>query len=172
MGSQYFVMQTTKTGRIPKLQAYLCLRRAHVILLCPQLWRSCGSILVSGCPCMHPPMCLFVKNSACYFFWNFIWKSSKHFFFLTELSPFLELCPFEKISMKSDACHILWTVQSRVLKFHIWIPRGKIADPYFFSCPNYLPFWSYAPLKKSEWNLASKIPRKVFELGAWNLVSW
>ena len=29
------------------------------------------------------------------------------FFFLSELSPFLELCPFEKIRMKSDACHIL-----------------------------------------------------------------
>ena len=24
-----------------------------------------------------------------------------------ELSPILELCPFEKIRMKSDACHIL-----------------------------------------------------------------
>ena len=32
-----------------------------------------------------------------------------HFFFLSELSPFLELCPFEKIRMKSDACHILRT---------------------------------------------------------------
>ena len=30
------------------------------------------------------------------------------------------------------------------------ISDGKIADPYFFSCPSYLPFWSYAPLKKSE----------------------
>ena len=29
------------------------------------------------------------------------------FFFLSELSPFLELCPFEKIRTKSDACHIL-----------------------------------------------------------------
>ena len=28
-------------------------------------------------------------------------------FFLSELSPFLELCPFEKIRMKSDPCHIL-----------------------------------------------------------------
>ena len=29
------------------------------------------------------------------------------FFFLSELCPFLELCPFEKIRTKSDACHIL-----------------------------------------------------------------
>ena len=41
------------------------------------------------------------------------------------------------------------TVHARVLKFHIWIPHGKIADTcFFFSCPRYLPFWSYAPLKK------------------------
>ena len=40
----------------------------------------------------------------------------------------------------------------RVLKFHIWIHHGKIADECccFFSCLSYLPFWSYAPLKKSE----------------------
>ena len=42
------------------------------------------------------------------------------------------------------------TVPARVLKFHIWIPHGKIADTRFFSCPSYLPFWSYAPLEKSE----------------------
>ena len=43
------------------------------------------------------------------------------FFFLSELSLFLELCPFEKIRMKSDACHILRTVHARVLKFHIYM---------------------------------------------------
>ena len=43
------------------------------------------------------------------------------------------------------------TVHDRVLKFHIWIPHGKIVDARFsFSCPSYPPFWSYAPLKKSE----------------------
>ena len=52
--------------------------------------------------------------------------------FLSKLSRFLELCPFEKIRMKSDACHILRTVHARVLKFHIWIPHGKITDSYFF----------------------------------------
>ena len=34
-------------------------------------------------------------------------------------------------------------IQARVLKFHIWIPRQKIAYPYFFSCLNYLPLPSY-----------------------------
>ena len=38
-------------------------------------------------------------------------------------------------------------IQARVLKFHIWIPRQKIAYPYFFSCLNYLPLPSYAPFK-------------------------
>ena len=40
------------------------------------------------------------------------------------------------------------TMHARVLKFHRWIPNGKIADTHFVSCPSYLPFWSYAPLKK------------------------
>ena len=38
-------------------------------------------------------------------------------------------------------------VKGRDLKFHIWIPRPKIAYPYFFSCPNYFPLPSYAPFK-------------------------
>ena len=73
-----------------------------------------------------------------------------------------------------DALHITWTVHARVLKFQIWIPYVKIADPYFFYCPSYLPFWSDVPLKKSEWNLVSNIhvSRKVFKQGSWNLVSW
>ena len=37
--------------------------------------------------------------------------------------------------------------KARVLKFLIWIPRQKIAYPYFFSCLNYLPLPSYAPFK-------------------------
>ena len=94
-----------------------------------------------------------------------------HFFFLSELSPFLELCPFEIIRTKSDVCHILWTVHARGLKFHIWISHGKIDDPYFFlvrvlSLSGVMPLW-----KKSAWNLVGKISRKVFELGTWNLVS-
>ena len=38
-------------------------------------------------------------------------------------------------------------IQARVLKFHIWIPRQKIAYPFFFSCLNYLPLQSYSPFK-------------------------
>ena len=57
------------------------------------------------------------------------WKNSGHAsFFLSELSPFLELWPFDKIRLKSsyEPCML-------VLKFHVWIPHGKIADQYFYT---------------------------------------
>ena len=50
--------------------------------------------------------------------------------------------------------------KARVLKFHIWIPRQKIAYPYFLSCLNYLPLPSYAPLKGSK-----TITARNFKLG-------
>ena len=60
------------------------------------------------------------------------------------------------------ACICLWFRLSRFLmhtisyepciKFHIWIPHEKIADLHFFfnlfSCPSYVPFWSYVSKKK------------------------
>ena len=52
-------------------------------------------------------------------------------------------------------------IKARVLKFHIWIPRQKIAYPYFFSCLNYLPLPSYAPLKGYECNFISRISQKL-----------
>ena len=52
------------------------------------------------------------------------------------------------------------------LRFHMWIPHKKIANPCFFSFPSYLPFWSYGPLKIFEKNLVSRISRKVFKLEA------
>ena len=68
----------------------------------------------------------------------------------------------------------------------IWIPHhGKIADTrfflffvlfcflyffFFFSCPKYLPFCSYAPLKKSEWNLMHAISYEPCMLGFWNFI--
>ena len=46
-------------------------------------------------------------------------------------------------------------IKARVLKFHTWILHEKIADLYFFSCPNYLPLWIYAPFKGTECNFVS-----------------
>ena len=34
----------------------------------------------------------------------------------------------------------LKTLHARVLKFYIWVPHGKIADVYIFSCPACLFF--------------------------------
>ena len=61
------------------------------------------------------------------------------------------------------------TVYARVLKFYIWIPNGKIADTYF-SCLSYLPFWSYTPLKQSEWNLMHAVSYEPCMLGFWNFI--
>ena len=47
-----------------------------------------------------------------------------------------------------NAFWFLWTVHAKVLKFQIWIPHGKISEPYFYSCPSYVPAWSFASLKQ------------------------
>ena len=73
------------------------------------------------------------------------------------VSPLFMSHNFEKVgSILVSACACVHSfvlpsvqkkIQARVLKFHIWIPRQKIAYPYFFSCLNYLPLPSYAPFK-------------------------
>ena len=63
----------------------------------------------------------YLMNHAC---WGFeisymdsSWKNSwPVFFFLSELSPLLELCPFEKISMKSCQQDMLKSIWARGLK--------------------------------------------------------
>ena len=37
-------------------------------------------------------------------------------------------------------------VRDIVLKLHVWIPHGKIADTYFWFSLNYLPLSNYGPL--------------------------
>ena len=37
-------------------------------------------------------------------------------------------------------------VRDIVLKLHVWIPHGKIADAYFWFSLNYLPLSNYGPL--------------------------
>ena len=49
------------------------------------------------------------------------------------------------------------------------IPHEKIANPWFFSFPSYLPFWSYGPLKIFEKYLVSRISQKVFKAGGLKL---
>ena len=40
----------------------------------------------------------------------------------------------------------------------------------FFPCPSYLPFWSYALLKKSECSLMQAISYEQYMLGFWNFI--
>ena len=155
-----------------KAPSKICSRQHSKIWLYPQLRRyRHDGILVSGLASFRQELCISG-------FWNFIYrflmeKYWTHFFFsCLSYLPFGSYVRLNKIWMKSNACHILWTVHVRILKFHIWISHGKIADLYFLSCPSYFPLWSYTPLKKSEWNIFSKLSQKVFELGAWNLVTW
>ena len=143
-------------GLFSHVAAHLCLVEYSVFglnniysFLCPQLQRSWWGILVSGCPCVR----LWWRTVHARVLKFHIWIprgkiADTHFFFLSELSPFMELCPFEKIRMKSDACHILWAVHARVLKFHIWILHGKIADPYFFFLSELSPFLELCPFEK------------------------
>ena len=56
-------------------------------------------------------------------------------------------------------------MHARVLKFHIWIPHGKIADLYFFSCPSYLPFSSYASLKNQNEIMSARYLEKYLVRG-------
>ena len=119
-------------------------------LVIPPTSKKLRGILDSGCPSVHAwhflmhaisyePCMLGFLNS----YMDSSWKNSWHKFFFFFLScpsylPFWSSClPFwsyiplkkkKKIRMKSDACHILWTVRDRILKFHIWIPHGKIAE--------------------------------------------
>ena len=37
-----------------------------------------------------------------------------------------------------------------VLKLHVWIPHGKIANAYFWFSLNYLPLLNYGPLTNKE----------------------
>ena len=70
--------------------------------------------------------------------------------------------------------HILWTVHDRVLKFHLWIPHGNIADLYFF-WPELCPFLELRPfenirakscqqnLSKSIWAMGLKLDKRIVD---------
>ena len=62
------------------------------------------------------------------------------------------------------------TVHARVLKFHIWIPRGKIFDAHCFlvrviSLSGVMPLWI-----KSKQNLMHAISYEPCMLGFWNFI--
>ena len=55
---------------------------------------------------------------------------------------------FEKVGdILVSACPCVCIhVRDIVLKLHVWIPQGKIADAYFWLSLNYLPLFNYGPL--------------------------
>ena len=75
-----------------------------------------------------------------------IWLSHEHFFDRRFFScpsvfPLRSYVPLNKIWIKYDACHSLWTMHARVLKIQIGISHGKTSEPYFF-LPELPPFLS------------------------------
>ena len=57
------------------------------------------------------------------------------------------------------------TVHARILKFHIWVPHGKIFDTWVIALSGVMPLW-----KKSEWNLMHAISYEPCMLGFWNFI--
>ena len=49
-----------------------------------------------------------------------------------------------------------------VLKLHVWIPHGKIADAYFWFSLNYLPLLIYGPLTNKGMKFCKcRIPKSI-----------
>ena len=56
-------------------------------------------------------------------------------------------CPYVCLYVCMYVCmYICIHVRDIVLKLHVWIPHGKIADAYFWFSLNYLPLSNYGPL--------------------------
>ena len=56
-------------------------------------------------------------------------------------------CPYVCMYVCMCVCtYVCIHVRDIVLKLHVWIPHGKIADAYFWFSLNYLPLSNYGPL--------------------------
>ena len=56
-------------------------------------------------------------------------------------------CPYVCMYVCMYVCtYVCFHVRDIVLKLHVWIPHGKIADAYFWFSLNYLPLSNYGPL--------------------------
>ena len=95
------------------------------------------------------------------------WKNSwSYFFFLSGLCPFLELCSFEKIRMKSCQQDISKVFLGQL----IW---GWWVDYLINFWTNFVNFFPRVMALCKFWHfkLVNKISRKLFELGAWSMVA-
>ena len=71
--------------------------------LCPQLWKRCRGILLWACPSARPSICVSVQNLLRYSSKISCMDSSSkiidRYLLKSGLSPFVELCPFEMVTM-------------------------------------------------------------------------
>ena len=70
------------------------------------------------------------------------WKNSRRVFFMP---PTLNKWGHIGFGLSVCVC-VCIHVRDIVLKLHVWIPHGKIADAYFWFSLNYLPLSNYSPL--------------------------
>ena len=111
----------------------------NFVIFWPQiLWKCIDSgYLVSAT--LYTISCLFLCNFAHLFFHG------------------LKMCMWFGFNPAVNFCHFSTLL---TLSFFAGATSTSPKFDLYFSCPSYLPFWSYAPLKKSVWNLISKISLK------------
>ena len=66
--------------------------------------------------------------------------SSKNFFFIFIMPPTLKKWGTYEFRL------VRVCIRDIVLKLHVWIPHGKIAEAYFWFSLNYLPLLNHGPL--------------------------
>ena len=101
--------------------------------------------------------------------WNFICRSMTYILWSSDYAP-----NFEEV----DRAYWFRVVRPPVhqepcmLGFWNFIYDSSWKNSWHtvFSWPGYLPFWSYAPLEKSEWNLMHAISYEPCMLGFWNFI--
>ena len=64
---------------------------------------------------------------------------------LVSACPYVCVCACVRACVRLCVC-VCVCVRDIVLKLHVWIPHGKIADTYFWFSLNYLPLSNYGPL--------------------------
>ena len=127
--------------------------------------------------------CNYPKVLAVWFYWTpeniavIILKCKQCGFIVHPKTLLLLLCPQLERSWRDCTClhpYVCLSVTSKtghamVLKFHIWIPHGRIADIRFF-LSELSPLLELCPFIKSNWNLMHAISYKPCMLGFWNFM--
>ena len=74
---------------------------------------------------------------------------------------FRVVLPCVRPSIRQEACMLGFEISCMDSSWK----NSRQSDTFFLSCPSYLPFWSYTPLKKSEWSLMLAISYEPCMLG-------